>query len=144
MIIKNQDAAEEIALDIFTNIWEKRETLHIQLTFKAYLFQAARNRSLNYLRDNERIVYSDDYSVFEQSQNDTTIEFVELQRLIEEAIFSLPEKCREVFLKSREDNLSNKEIADQLNISVKTVEAQMSRALKSIRKYLGDAYYYLW
>ena len=67
-----------------------------------------------------------------------------MQRLIHEAIFSLPPKCRDVFNKSRMDNLSNKEIAEQMNISVKAVEGHISRALKQIRAYLGDAYHYLW
>lgn len=100
--------------------------------------------ALNYLRDNERFISTDDFSSLERFENDETLETQELQRLIHEAIFSLPPKCRDVFNKSRMDNLSNKEIAEQMNISVKAVEGHISRALKQIRAYLGDAYHYLW
>ena len=105
---------------LFASFWERRETLQIQITLKAYLFQSARNRALNYLRDNERFISTDDFSSLERFENDETLETQELQRLIHEAIFSLPPKCRDVFNKSRMDNLSNKEIAEQMNISVKT------------------------
>ena len=94
---------------------------------------------MNYLRDNERFISTDDFSSLERFENDETLETQELQRLIHEAIFSLPPKCRDVFNKSRMDNLSNKEIAEQMNISVKAVEGHISRALKQIRAYLGDA-----
>ena len=89
-------------------------------------------------------IFTDDFSSLERFENDETLETQELQRLIHEAIFSLPPKCRDVFNKSRMDNLSNKEIAEQMNISVKAVEGHISRALKQIRAYLGDAYHYLW
>ena len=67
----------------------------------------------------------------------------ELNRLIQEAICALPDKCREVFLKSRHENMSNQEIATDMNISVKTVEAQITKALKRIKKFLGEGYAYL-
>ena len=118
--MKKPGAAEDIVVDIFASFWERRETLQIQITLKAYLFQSARNRALNYLRDNERFISTDDFSSLERFENDETLETQELQRLIHEAIFSLPPKCRDVFNKSRMDNLSNKEIAEQMNISVKS------------------------
>ena len=111
---------------------------------KAYLFQSARNRALNYLRDNEHFVPTNDFSSLERFENDDTLETRELQRLIQEAILSLPPKCQDIFNKSRMENLSNKDIADQMNIGVKAVEGHISRALKHIRAYLGDAYHYLW
>ena len=110
--------AEDIASDIFASVWENRKKLEIRLTFKAYLFQAAKNRCLNAIRE-------------------------ELNNLIQEAILSLPEKCREVFLQSRTKNLTNQEIAESMDISVKTVEAQITKALKQIRKFLGTQYQYL-
>lgn len=144
LYIKGPKVAEDIALDIFANVWENRAELQIQLTLKAYLFQSARNRALNYLRDNERFVSVDDFSSLECSADDDPLEIRELQCLIQEAILSLPPRCQDVFNRSRMENLSNKEIADRMNISVKAVEAQITRALKVIRSYLGDAYYYLW
>ena len=67
-----------------------------------------------------------------------------MNHFIEESILSLPDKCRDVFLKSRNEEMSNREIAEQLNISVKTVEAQITKALKTIRSYITDKMVILW
>lgn len=142
--VSQENIAEEIVLDLFTSVWEKRQTLSIQLMFKAYLFQSVRNRALNYIRDNERFVPLDDFVAFEYSENDYAFDVRELERLIEEAVCSLSDKNREVFRMSREYHLTNKEIASQLNISVKAVESHITKALKYIKKYLGDSYHYLW
>lgn len=140
--INQKGIAEEIALDILMAIWEKRETFQIEVALKAYLFHAAKNRILNYFRDNERFVLLDDFSKLERFEDDYAIEVNELQHLITEAICSLPDNCKEVFIKSREENLSNKEIATQLNISIKTVESQVTKAVKYIKEYLKNSYYY--
>lgn len=142
--VKDGRVAEEISLDVFTSFWERREMLKLPLTIKAYLFQSARNRSLNYVRDNRRLLTVGDLSSFEQSADDQTIEMRELERLLSEAILSLPSKCRYIFEKSRMENMTNKEIAASLNITVKAVEAHITRALKHIKNYLGDSYHYLW
>lgn len=142
--VKDNGVAEEIVLDVFTNVWEMRNTLQIQVTIKAYLFQSARNRTLNYIRDNDRLVFVSDFSNLDRPETDSRVEEDELSRLIEEAICSLPLKCQEVFRKSRFENLSNKEIAGEMNITIKTVEAQITKALKHIKSYLGDSFLYLW
>lgn len=143
LYVKNQQEVEEIALDIFTYVWENRATLEIKLTFKAYLFQAARNKCLNNIRDRKNTC-SIEESGYDAYLEDTSVEVNELNRIIEEAVLSLPEKCGEVFRKSREEHLSNQEIAKEMQISVKTVEAQITKALKMIRKYLGETYSYIW
>lgn len=136
--------SEELALDIFTYLWENREQVEIKLSFKAYLFQAARNRCLNALRDRKPTTSLDDtLQNTLQDRDYPSLEIDELNRLIQEAISALPDKCREVFLHSRQESLSNQEIADKMGISVKTVEAQITKALKRIRKYLGEGYSYL-
>lgn len=144
LYIKKTGIPEEIVLSVFESIWENRDTIQIQISFKSYLFQAVKNRSYNYLRDNERYIITSNFSEFEKFEEDYNFEFRELTRLIEEAICSLPVKSREVFEKSRLENLSNKEIAAEMNVSVKTVEAQITKALKQIRLYLGDSYTYFW
>lgn len=136
--------AEEIVLDVFVNIWEKRKNLDIKVSWKSYLFQAAKNRALNYLRDNDRYVTTSDWTLFDKAEVDYTVEMNELTRLIKEAIDSLPEKTKEVFRKSRMDYLTNKEIAGELDVTVKNVEAHITNAIKLIKKHLGKAYYYLW
>lgn len=142
--VREERMAEEVVIDTFTALWEKRESLQIELTLKAYLFQSARNRTLNYLRDNARYVSVADWTVFERCESDYSLELAELEELIREAVCSLPARGREIFTLSRYENLSNKEIAERLNVSVKNVEAQITKSLKKIKQYLGDAYYYLW
>lgn len=142
--LDNNEETEELALDIFTYLWEHRKELEIKLSFKAYLFQAARNRCLNALRDRKWVVSLDE--TLQESLQDKdypAMEMEELNNLIQEAICALPDKCREVFLKSRQENMSNQEIAENMNISVKTVEAQITKALKRIKNFLGEGYSYL-
>lgn len=135
---------EELAMDIFIYLWENRETFQIQLSLKAYLFQAAKNKCLNELRKKKETVGLDGVEVSTINTSVSTLETEELYRLIQEAVFSLPDKCRNIFLLSRRENLTNQEIARRLNISVKTVEGQITTALKKIKKFLGDQYSYLW
>ena len=143
--IHDREKSQDLVLDIFTYIWENRQNFKIKLTLKAYLFQAARNKSFTYIRDKKIPVYLEEMEGMEIVQNyDSELELQELHHLIEEAVSLLPDKCREIFRKSREENLTNKEIAGQLHISEKTVEGQITIALKKIRIHLGDSYSYLW
>ena len=143
--VNEREQAQEIVLDLFTYIWEHRSTLQIKLTLKAYLFQSAKNRSLNFLRDRETHLFMDDLQLADSSDNSSwSIETEELHQLIAEAVSLLPEKCREIFEKSREENLTNKQIAATMNISEKTVENQITIALRKIKAFLGDKYAYLW
>ena len=143
--IHDREKSQDLVLDIFTYIWENRQNFEIKLTLKAYLFQATRNKSFTYIRDKKIPVYLEEMEGMEIVQNyDSELELQELHHLIEEAVSLLPDKCREIFRKSREENLTNKEIAGQLHISEKTVEGQITIALKKIRIHLGDSYSYLW
>lgn len=143
--IHDREKSQDLVLDIFTYIWENRQNFEIKLILKAYLFQAARNKSFTYIRDKKIPVYLEEMEGMEIVQNyDSELELQELHHLIEEAVSLLPDKCREIFRKSREENLTNKEIAGQLHISEKTVEGQITIALKKIRIHLGDSYSYLW
>lgn len=143
--IHDREKAQELVLDIFTYLWENRERFEIKLTLKAYLFQSARNKAFTCIRDKKVPVYLEDLCTTEIGQDfNPDIELQELHSLIQEAVSILPDKCREIFRKSREEYLTNKEIAEQLHISEKTVEGQITIALKKIRAYLGDSYSYLW
>lgn len=143
--IHDREKSQDLVLDIFTYIWENRQNFEIKQTLKANLFQAARNKSFTYIRDKKIPVYLEEMEGMEIVQNyDSELELQELHHLIEEAVSLLPDKCREIFRKSREENLTNKEIAGQLHISEKTVEGQITIALKKIRIHLGDSYSYLW
>lgn len=143
LYVREQSDAEQLALDIFASIWENRARLEVRLTVRAYLMAAARNRSLNFLRDRsrERPAVTD---MYENIYNEYMVEYNELAGLIGEAVWSLPQKCGEVFRLSREEHLSNAEISEQTGLSLKTVEGHITKALKLIRRYLGDQYRYLW
>ena len=144
-LIRDREAAQEIVLDLFTYVWENRATIQIQLTWKAYLFQSARNRALTYLRDNRTPVYLEEVQWSEQSVEDASaMELAELHRLIQEAVCHLPAKCQQIFRMSRQQGLSNRQIAQELNLSEKTIEGQMTIALRKIRAFLGKSYSYLW
>lgn len=141
--VREQSDAEQLALDIFAYVWENRASIQINLTFRAYIMTAARNRSLNFLRDRGRELPFGTHN-YESIHTEYAVEYNELDRLIGEAIWSLPQKCGEVFRLSRHENLTNAEIAARTGLSVKTVEGHITKALALIRKYLGDTYQYLW
>lgn len=139
--VEDQSISEELALDVFANLWERREEITITTSLKSYLFQSVRNKCLNYIRDHQHLVSIESVNLVEAYELNDSVEYDELNRLVEEAIYSLPEKCREVFEKSRKDELSNKEIALQMNISVRTVDAHIVAALNKIRKYIKRNYW---
>lgn len=132
--LRDRGAAEEVVLDVYTHVWQRAAELRITVSVRAYLFRAVRNRSVNRLRDDRfsYIPFEELGEVF-AGPEELQLEADQLMQLVEEAVSALPDRCREVFLKSRTEELSNAEIASQLQISVKTVEAQMSKALRRIR-----------
>ncbi|HHS95447.1 MAG TPA: RNA polymerase sigma-70 factor [Phaeodactylibacter sp.] len=135
----DRNLAKDIAQDVFFELWKKRETLEIHSAFKAYLRRAAVNKTINAMKSRARI--SSDEEVPERSQAfDTpqnTLENKDLQSIINQAIESLPVRCRMVFTLCRIEGMSHKEIADQMDISTKTVEHQMTKALKILKSALA-------
>lgn len=140
--VKDIETAKEIVQDAFINLWEKRESIDLSKSVKSYLTSSVYNKSLNHIRDNKK--FDRDILTFENLSSETSYEqtdrlvTTELDNKIKDAIEELPEKCREVFIMSRFQNLKYQEIADKLQISVKTVEAQMSKALQHMRVRLTD------
>lgn len=140
--VKDLDTAKEIVQDAFISLWEKRDTIDLSKPVKSYLTTTIYNRSLNYLRDNKKfnkdiLSFENIYPNSSYQQTDKLIE-TEISNKINSAIAELPDKCREIFLLSRYENLKYQQIADKLQISVKTVEAQMSKALQHMRTKLVD------
>lgn len=140
--LKDHDLAKEIVQESFVSLWEKRDTIDPAGSLKSYLSTTVKNRCINYLRDHKKFDRSliefeglDPYNNY-MEQDHLVAE--ELKTKIEEATNELPEKCREVFLKNRHEHMKYQEIADELNISIKTVEAQMSKALKHMREKLAE------
>ena len=135
---KEAPVQEEVVQDVFVTLWEDYEGKDIQY-IKTFLYNSARNRMLNYLRDKENhSVILEKWARIELEKSEA-VDCVDRElfyQLLQAAVESLPEKCREIFVMSREEQLSYKEIATIKEISVKTVENQMGIALKKIREYL--------
>ena len=138
-IINDDSAAEEIVQDFFVKIWEKRETLNIETSVKNYLFRSVKNFCINYIQHN-KTKYNYAKKVISEIEtnfsDDDSLPETELSQKIEESINSLPEKRKEIFRLSRQEGLKYQEIADKLKISIKTVETQMSLAIKTLRDKL--------
>ncbi len=139
-IIPDPGIAEDIAQDVFFDLWRKRESLNVNSSFGAYLRRAARNKSLNYIRDRKITPEGEEKLPHrEENQSDANrkLEIQDLQRSIDQAVNELPDRCRQIFSLSRFEDMSYQEIADQLDISIKTVENQISKALRLLREALG-------
>jgi RNA polymerase sigma-70 factor (ECF subfamily) len=140
-ILGDEDDAREIVHRVFINLWEKRKDLDLSTSLKSYLFTSVHNRSLNLIRDRKKFSDAEIPEVAGDHDVSQQMETLELENRISEVIASLPEKCREIFELNRFEGLKYSEIAEKLDISVKTVENQMSKALKILReklsRYLG-------
>jgi RNA polymerase sigma-70 factor, ECF subfamily len=138
----DMDEAEEIVQQVFYSLWAKRGSLDINTTLKAYLFKAVHNSSLNKIKQGKvRQLYANSYKATANVETHTSGQLLqgkELEGLINDAIAELPEQCGIVFKMSRFGNLKYAEIADELDISVKTVENHMGKALKLMRDKLKD------
>ncbi|MGB4839624.1 MAG: RNA polymerase sigma-70 factor [Saprospiraceae bacterium] len=136
-ILKDNVAAEDIVQDVFFGIWRKRDQLVINTSLEAYLKRSCRNRTLNYIRNNH-MKWEDEGLLNDQADNgftsDQYIDAEDLNQKIQEVIAELPEKCGIVFSLSRFEEMSYADIAVELNISVKTVEHHISKALRILRE----------
>lgn len=136
--------SEEIVQDVFVSLWERRRQIKITSSVASYLYRAVKNRTINYLKnqlpkdqattDLEVASELEDQSVKEEKDSN-------LETALNKAIAELPEKCRVIFLLSRNEGLTHKEIAEELSLSPKTVENQIGIAIKKLRTalkpYLG-------
>jgi RNA polymerase sigma-70 factor, ECF subfamily len=138
-IVRERPLAEDIAQEVMLELWRRRESLHVEQTFRAYLLRSTRNRALNHIR-HQRVVAREAAIAAIDSPNTPSVEDemlgTELDQAVRAAIEGLPEKCREVFQLSRDHGLRYAEIAITLDISVKTVEKRMGQALAELREQL--------
>ena len=139
-LVRSRAIAEEVAQDVMLELWKRRESLDPDTSAQAYLFQAVRNRSLNYLR-HERVERLAEPQLARAEAIDTPAHSQvvegELHDALMRAVEKLPDRCREVFELSRTHGLKYSEIAVALGISIKTVEAQMGKALRILREELA-------
>lgn len=132
------DSAKNIVHEVFIQVWEKFDSLPGDTNYKSYCFTAVRNKCLNYIRDRKKFVMLENVAENHRAELNSGMETSELEQKIEAAIASLPEKCRIVFELNRVEGLKYGQIAEKLNISLKTVEAQMSKALAVMRDHLSE------
>jgi RNA polymerase sigma-70 factor, ECF subfamily len=141
-MLKDEAAAEEMVQNVFYKLWERTENLSITGSIEAYLFKAVYNESLNYLKHlkvrSQHQLYVSHRMKGETESPAKKMQAKELEARLREAINDLPEQCRTIFHLSRFEELRYREIATQLNISVKTVENQMGKALRILRLKLVD------
>lgn len=138
-----RDLAEEIVQEVFLFVWERRETWQVRTSVKSYLFTAVHNAAVSFLR-HERVVRRRESEAIELFQvprptADLEVAAAETLAAVQQAVARLPERCRLVFTLHREQGLTYAEVAEVLAISPKTVEVQMGRALKSLRKALAQS-----
>lgn len=146
-IVGVHELAEEVVSDVFVKLWKNKNHIEVHTSFEAYIYRSVRNQALDYLklksyRNREKeslealqwsIVYTDQSTPLEE------MVFDEFYSSIENCINRLPRQCQIIFRLSREEGLRYREIADKLNISIKTVETQMGRALKVLRDKIPHA-----
>lgn len=140
--LNSQEDAEEVVQDAFINLWKRRSRLQLKFSFHTYIAAVVRYEVMAKIALNKNRAYiALEDERLESLADDSTrqwLAFDDLYEEIEKAVQALPEKCQLVFRLSREKNLSEKQIAENLDISPKTVEAHMTKALKSLRTALDQ------
>lgn len=139
-LVREQAIAEEVVQDVFFELWRRRETIDFAGSPNAYLARAVRNRALNHLRHlrvAQRNAAQAPPELASRQSASGDAEGAELDAVIRDTLASLPPRCNQVFVLSRQEGLKYAEIAERLGLSVKTVEAHMARALREFRERLA-------
>lgn len=139
--IKHKESAEEIVSDIFVNLWIKRKELGHIRNLETYLFIAVKNHSLNHIKQfsNYRVTYLEDdgiHALVNTNDPEKELEMRELTFKMNEAVNSLPPQCKIIFNLIKEEGLKYKQVAEILNLSPRTVETQLVRAMKKLDKII--------
>ncbi len=141
-LVRDHDTAEEIVQDFFFRFWQDREKIMIESSLNGYLFRAIHNRCIHWINHNnvvEKHAREMTYTSTENTENPLDIyQYKELQLKIAKIIERLPERCGRIFYMNRFEGLKYAEIAKRLSVSVKTVEANMGKALKEFRRALTE------
>lgn len=141
-ILKDESQAEELVQHVFFKLWEKKEQVNITQSVQAYLYRSVYNECLNYLKHQKVKKAHQSHTLYTSGSASEPVSkglvAKELQQKINEALKQLPEQCRTIFQMSRFEELKYREIAEKLNLSIKTVENQMGKALKIMRMQLVE------
>lgn len=145
--LEDEIISENLTADIFVSLWDRRDQLYQRsinkkMEWTHYLSKAAKNKAIDHIRSVEsakqyKVAYLRDFPLYENT-TDSDVDYEELANQIASAVNKLPEKCQQIFRLSREDGLSKKEIASQLNISVDAVKRQITIALNKLRDHLPE------
>lgn len=140
-ILREADPCQDIVQEVLLQLWIRKDEVKID-SLKSYLFTAVRYKVLSYIKSaNNRKVFLEPGELERLAGFDSLEDRLheqDIEKLLEEGISTLPERCKQVFILSRKEHLTNREIAERMGISVKTVEAQMTIALKQLRVVMGD------
>jgi len=142
--VENKEEAEEIVQDLFYILWKERQNLQIFTSVNGYLYRSVKNKSLQYIektkvRDEYRNRYAENADI-ETFTPQEELEYKELEQQMKEALYRLPERRQKIFRMNRMEGKKYNEIARELNISVKTVEAEISKVLRVLRKEYNSIY----
>lgn len=138
--LKDSDETEDIVQQVFVSLWEKRTQLDIHTSIRAVLYKAVQNACLNKIKHLKvRNTYAEEWKAVTIHEDvSDPVQVNELNERIQQAMENMPEQCGRIFKMSRFEQLRYQEIADQLGLSVKTIENQMGKALKIVREELKD------
>ncbi|MES2690239.1 MAG: RNA polymerase sigma-70 factor [Bacteroidota bacterium] len=140
-IVRDTDTAEDLVQEVFVKIWERKESIYITTSLKAYLYMAVKNHCLNKLRVEQKHAFMDESLAddlrFSSNSTDEESNTIKLEQHIKSALDKLPPRCALIFKLSRFEHKTYKEIAEVLELSVKTVENQMGKALQMMRTNLS-------
>ncbi|SEW55066.1 RNA polymerase sigma-70 factor [Chitinophaga arvensicola] len=138
-VLKDKEACKDLVQELFTELWQKSRRIQLTVSLKAYLSASIRYKVFRHIRQNpvREELFDHLATRMDTASPESELAVKELQTLLNTLIETLPDKCREIFRMSREQHLSYKEIAIRLNVSVKTVENQISIAIRKLRSALG-------
>jgi RNA polymerase sigma-70 factor, ECF subfamily len=134
--VKNEEDAIEIVNDAFLAVWDKKEYLTLDNNLRAYLYKTVKNKSLNFIQKKKLLTNDVEEEIDLDSSYPSPfeiLEFKEAQKILDALIDELPDRCKQIFLLSRKEGMSHKEIAEIMDISTKTIENQIGIAIKIIR-----------
>lgn len=137
-IVSNRQISEDLAQNVFMKIWQRRASLDEHLSIKNYLYVLAKNAGIDYLRTNHLIELKEDYEHIEDEGSTEIFQYYDTLNHVKQIIDKMPAQRKKIFLMSRNENMSNKDIAYYLGLSVRTVEKHLELAIKDIRRNISS------